>query len=163
MPAAKLSHKLLKSIVVNAGANVSYQNIVEELDKNQVSYNEPMLQGFITEALEKKNFIVANDAENVVEMEFKAKPRQSTGGGTPTRMFKLKNELKPDADKMDFVEKPYDREEVEADGSLWATTQLAAVKAAKGHFYRTVYWPALEQYRMMEEAVNPKAESEEAA
>lgn len=154
----KLSLKLLKTIITGAKGPLTYDQIVEKLDKDQVSYNELSLQGFIQDSLDKGNF-VQTEGDQIVGGVFGPKPRQSTGGGTPTRMYALKNPLKPDAEKADFQDKPYDKETVDNE-PLWCTTQLAAVKAAKSHFYNTVYWPALEQFRQMEDTLNPpKAES----
>lgn len=158
----KLSLKLLKNIVTGAKEPMTYDQIVERLDKDQVAYNEPMLQGVILQSLDKGNFIVkdGDPAANIVKCTFGPKPRQSTGGGTPTTMYKLKNGLKPDAEKASFQEKPYEKAVVEED-PLWASTRLAAVKAAKSHFYNTIYWPALEQFRQMEEALTPTKTGDE--
>lgn len=156
--AQKLSLKLLKTIVVQSGG-ITYEALIEKLEKDGVTYNEPMVQGVILESLEKGNFIVTDGGKDkIVKATFGPKPRQSTGGGTPTHMYCLKGPLKPDVEKMAFQEKPYDKDFLESDeGALWATTRLGAVKKAKSHFYNTVYWPGLEQYRLMEESLAPAA------
>jgi hypothetical protein len=155
----KLSLKLLRQIVSGAeSGSITYEAIVEQLDKHQTAYNELMLQGMIQESLDKGAF-VRSAGEAIIDGTFGPKPRQSTGGGTPTRMYKLKNPLKPE--NGEFTEKAYDKEAVESD-PVWATTKLAAVKAAKSHFYQTVYWPALEQYRKLEEELSPAKPQAEA-
>lgn len=151
MAKPKLSLKLIKSIVVSAeGGSITYDGIVETLDEQQASYNEKLLQGVIEQSLEKGNFI-QTDGKSIVKGTFGPKPRASTGGGTPTTMYQLENPLEPSA-KSKFVEKPYDKDAVEAEGSTWASTPLGAVKAAKKLFYNTVYFPQLQEYRLLEEA-----------
>jgi hypothetical protein len=151
MSGPKLSLKLLKTIVNSAKGEITYNDIVEELDRVQAAYNEPMLQGVLLQSLSKGHFEQKNKSKDMTKGVFGPKPRQSTGGGTPTTMFTLSDPLNPGA-KSKFEEQPYDKETVDAKGSLWGTTKLAAVKAAKAHFYNTEYWPRLEQYRLLEEA-----------
>jgi hypothetical protein len=148
--AQKLSLKLLKSIV--AEGKIGYEGIVERLDKDQTSYNELMLKGMLQESLDKGNF-------QLVDGTYQPKPRASTGGLPPTHMFYLDKPLKPAEAKL--VSKPYDEERVKSD-PLVGTTPLSAIKAAKAHFYNTVYWPALAIFRQMEEEHSPSRASSDA-
>jgi hypothetical protein len=147
---AKLSLKLLKTIVTSAEKGLTFEGVVETLDEQKVAYNENMLKGMLEEAIKKGLFVE-------VDNSYVAKPKQSTGGAPPTRMFWMDKPLKPAEAKI--VEKPYDKERVESD-PLVSTTKLGAIKAAKAHFYNTVYWPALQEFRKLEEANSPSAQAD---
>lgn len=148
----KLSLKSLKAIVVEKGP-LNYEQLVEHLDANKVVYsNEMVLKGILQESIDKGNFVL-------VDGNYAAKPRQSTGGAAPTRMFWVDKPTEPE--KAKIIEKPYDAEKAAAN-ELIATTPLGAIKAAKAYFYRTVYWDGLEIYRQLEEAHSPKSDAEAA-
>jgi hypothetical protein len=148
----KLSLKSLKSAIVDSGP-FTYEELVEHLDAGKIVYsNELALKGMLQEAVDRKLFALTDG-------KYVAKPKMSTGGAAPTKMFFIDRPAEPAKAKL--VEKPYDAEKAAAD-ELIATTPLGAIKAAKAFFYRTVYWPGLEIYRKLEDEHAPQTETEEA-
>lgn len=143
----KLSNKLLREIV-SAGP-IDFDSIVEALDKGQTSYNEHMLRGFLEDATG-KGWLKEVDGKYQIH-------RKTSGGGTPTTLYRIDKPLTPEKAKM--VEKPYSKE-LEADAEAgWARTPLAAIRKAKTAFYKGVSWPGIERYRQMEEEVSTEAEA----
>ena len=148
----KLSQKYLREVVTGLG-EADYDAIVEKLDADQAIYNEHMLRGHIEDATTKGWLVKDGNT-------FSIKKRSSSGGGAPTTLYRVDKPLQPE--KAKIVSKPYSKELEEDEEALWGRTELAAIRKAKTHFYRTVYWPGNEIYRNMEDEHSPD-EQEEAA
>lgn len=144
----QLSQKAIREVVQAAGT-VSKKQLVDALGEADISFNASLLDGFLEQALEKWLSI---DDKN----KYSIRKRASSGGGTPTRLYKLDDPMNPQNAKL--VDQEYDKAAEEKD-DLLKRTPLAAIKAAKAHWYTNQYWPNLEAYRVLEAANSPKKEN----
>lgn len=150
-----LSQKSIREIVQEAGT-VSKKQLVDGLGKADISFNSALLDGYLEQALEKW---LTQDEKG----KYSIRKRAGGGGvGAPTKLYKLDDPMNPEGAKL--VEQDYDQKVEESDDMV-RRTPLAAIKAAKAHWYNTEYWPKLEAYRELEKAnaPTPKEPKEEKA
>lgn len=139
-----LSQKSIREIVQEAGT-VSKKQLVDGLGKAEISFNAALLDGYLEQALEK--WLTQDD-----KGKYSIRKRASSGGGAPTKLYHLDDPMNPVGAKL--VEQDYDQK-VEESQDLVRRTPLAAIKAAKAHWYNSEYWPKLEAYRELEKANAP--------
>ena len=147
-----LSQKAIREVVQEHGT-VTKKQLVDALGEADVSFNANLLDGFLEQALEK--WLEQDD-----KGKFSIRKRAGSGGGKPTKLFKVDDPMNPQGAKI--LEQDYDQKAEEAD-ELLKRTPLAAIKAAKAKWYNEEYWPKLEAYREMTAEHSPQADEEEKA
>lgn len=149
-----LSQKSIRD-VVQAEGSVSKKQLSAKLKEAEVSFNDPLLDGYLEQALEK--WLTLDD-----KGKYSIRKRASSGGGAPTKLYKIDDAANPQAAKL--VEQEYDAK-VEDKDDMVSRTALGAIRKAKAYWYNEIMVPQREAYRALQAAntvEKPEAKKEEA-
>lgn len=147
-----LSQKAIRDVVQKGPINK--KKLRAALEAAEVSIpNDALLDGYLEQGLEK--WMTLDD-----KGLYSIRQRASTGGGAPTKLYKLDDPANPVGAKI--VEQEYDAKAEEKD-PLLKRTPLAAVKRAKAAWYNDTMVPQREAFRALEAEHAPKKEEAAAA
>lgn len=153
MPA--LSQKSIRD-VVQGTEGITKKQLAAKLTEAEVTFNDPLLDGFLQQALEK--WLSVDD-----KGKYSIRKRASSGGGAPTKLFKIDDAANPAGAKL--VEQEYDAK-VEEKDEMVSRTALGAIRKAKAYWYNELMVPQREAYRALQAAhttAKPDTEEEAAA
>ncbi len=134
----RLSGKSIRDVIQEAGT-ITRKQIAAKLKEQEIEFNDPLLDGFLEQACER--WLEVND-----KGVYSIRVRVNTGGGTPTKLYRIDKPEDPVHAKL--VEVPFDAK-LEDKDPMQKRTANAAIKVAKAHWYNTVMVPQREAYRAM--------------
>ena len=144
----KLSMTSLMDVMKElAGEPANLETVMNKCEEMEILYNGDILKGTLQQLVDKGKLIQPRKGQ------WQKKPT-ATGGGTPTVMYIVDDPMNPQG--AEVKQEPYDEKKAKAEGSLYATTALKAVKKAQAYWYHNDYFTKLEAYRALQDSVTPE-------